>query len=207
MELLLVSLLYAIWEIKLYSQPVLLGTAVPLAFLLLAPLVHRLRLRAGVRADAQAGDWNGSLHIQAKLVPLGETLRFPKKSRQFCLGCGVFLTAYFCGILAFVSALGQGWEAPAALSVLLHQLSVWGPFLLALLYWMVCRDDVSAFGDVFYAGSMVILCGIHRVLSWCSDIDAFPYALWQETLPWLLAIALLAVFSGRRRQGTVSQAG
>jgi len=205
-EFCVAGLLYAFWEIKEVAGSSILGGAVPLAFLLLAPLLGRLRVRAGVRAGAGDGGLDSSLDLQIRLVPLEETLGFPKRDRRFCLGVGALLAVYLCGLLAYASAIGRGTEIPYHLSVLIHQVSVWGPFLLALLRLPVCRDTASALGSVLFAGELVLLCGIHRVLSWCSDMDAFPAAMLQNTLPWLLATlvyaALLAGFlrwRGKRR--------
>ena len=93
MSLLLFSLLYAHWEVNLCRQPYFLEEAIPLVFLALAPLVHRVWLRAGFRADAGEEGWGGSLQVRARFLPLGETLCFPRKSLWFTLGCGAFLAA------------------------------------------------------------------------------------------------------------------
>lgn len=198
MSLLLLSLLYAHWEVNLYRQPYFLEETIPLLFLALAPLVHRVWLRGGFRADAGEEGWGGSLQVRARFLPLGETLGFPRKSLWFTLGCGTFLAAYLAGSWGAVLVLMSGQKLPYWAALLLNQMSGWGLFLLPVLYWWLHRDTVSAFGDIFFGGTMVILGGIYQVHHALSDLDAYLIALERYALSGLLATlayaALLALF-------------
>lgn len=87
MKFLLLCLLYAFFEneIGFLAYHPLVALFLPLAFLLLAPIVHRLRLNA-------------------LPAPFEETIHFPAKNRWFCAGVAVFLVACLLGTVAELSA-------------------------------------------------------------------------------------------------------
>lgn len=204
---LLVSLFYALWEFRLpfFRSFSPLGWLVPVAFLLLFPLFHRLRVQVNFHPEPEEEGLGGSLRFVARLLPLEDTLCFPKRSRWFALGCAVLLAADLAGSWGEALLILSGQGLPYWAALLLNQISGCAMLLLPVLHWRLHRDRVSAWGDIFFAGTMILLGGIYEVHHTLSDPNAYFAALGRYALVSLLLTlayaGALALYLRWRRRG------
>lgn len=178
MLLFLVSIALAAWVTRAYHN-IMQVDLVFLAFLALAPLLHRVRFSAGLGRGAG----NVSVHVRFGFAPAEREL-FPK-TVVLSMALNVFL------LLALETAmqLSPSLSVHYALQCLL--------FLIPVLHLLLLRSRAFLFADICYGGVMAALCAADKFFhSLDTSIEFFLYLLRRDAVKWLAITLAYGVLWG-----------